>query len=131
MDFQVYDRNKFTGVHVQVGNTSITNCYNITEVFLCRELWASSGNLQNCLVAIDTNGNASYSTVTTACPDTASNQGVVCSNVTSLESWTCNSFFGTSGTKAVARTELSKSTMGDPQTLMTNVLYFNVTYKID
>lgn len=125
---QTYDRNKFTGIHVQVGNTSITDCNNITEVFLCRELWASSRNLQNCLIAVGANGNASYSTVTTACPDTASNSGIVCTNVTSLESWTCSSFFGTTGTKAVARTELSKSTMGDPQTLMTDVLFFNVTY---
>ena len=127
VESQDYMKNKFAGLHLQASNIS-SSCQIINDVFLCYEWWVSGGTLTNCLVAVDANGNASYTNVTTTCPGATPNPGIICTNITSLENWTCSSFFGTNGTKAVIRNELSRSNAGPADTLFTDALFFNVTH---
>lgn len=133
---QTFKKDKFTGLHIQSFNNLTNNCLNITGVVLCYRWWTNGGNLTNCTVAVDADGNASYSIVNSTCPNAVNatcpeaspTPLVVCTDVQSLENWTCNSFFGTNGTRAVARNELSTSNPGQPKVLMTDALFFNVTY---
>lgn len=133
---QRFRKNRFTGLHIQAFNSSITDCSNITSVTLCYRWWTNGDNLKNCTVAVDANGNSSYSIVNSTCPNVVNatcpeaspTPTMACTDVTSLESWTCNSFFGPNGTKAVARHELSTNDPGQARILMTDALFFNVTY---
>ena len=54
---------------------------------------------------------------------------MTCTNVTSSEDWTCSNFFGATGTRALAKSEISRGT-GPPttETATWDVLFFNVTY---
>lgn len=135
LETQTYRLSKFTGLHIQAYNSSINNCESVANVTLCYRWWAGSSS-NNCLVAVDADGNASYTTINSTCPNTVNETCpeasptplIVCTDVTSSENWTCNSFFGINGTKAVARTELSSSSTGPSQMLRTDALFFNVTY---
>ena len=121
-------------MHTQTFNSSITDCASVGDVFLCYEWWVSGGSLTNCTIAVDADGNASYTNLPAntcpgnVCPYTTSNPGLSCINITNLENWTCSNFFGSIGTRAVARNELSRSNVGPADTLITDVLFFNVTY---
>ncbi len=136
LETQTYRHNKFTGLHIQSFNNSVTDCASIANVTLCYRWWTIGGSSTSCLVAVDSNANSSYSTVNTTCPnminatcpEASPTPLLVCTDVTSLENWTCSSFFGTNGTRAVARTELSAPNPGPSQMLRTDALFFNVTY---
>lgn len=136
LETQTYRKNKFTGLHIQAFNSSITNCATIANVSLCYRWWTAGGTSTNCSVAADANGNASYTIinatcpnmVNATCPEASPSPVLVCTDITSLENWTCGSFFGTNGTKAVARTELSTSNPGPSQMLRTDALFFKVIY---
>lgn len=138
-ELQTYKKDKFTGLHIQSFNNSITSCDSILNVSLCYK-WSTPGGslLTNCLIAVDADGNASYSTVTTncpaivnaTCPEASPPVALICTDVTQLENWTCNRFFGSSGLRAVARTEVSTSNNGPPQLLQTDALFFKVAFNI-
>jgi hypothetical protein len=126
-----FDKNNYGGVRIQSFNTSITNCDSIIGVKLCYEWWyAGSRSPQDCDVSVDSNNGASYTAVTTTCPGTTANPGVTCTNVTSLETWSCSNFFGASGTRVLTKSELTRTTSGPnaAQTATWDLLYFNVTY---
>ncbi len=118
------------GINVTYFNSSITDCGSITQVFLCYEWWASATSIQNCDISVDVNGGASYTEVTTSCPGITSNPGVICNNATSLETWACSNFFGTSGTRALAKAHGQKSSGSGSRTFTLDVLFFNVTYAL-
>jgi hypothetical protein len=128
VETHTFSKNKFGGVRVQDYNDSVTDCGLVSEVFLCYEWWVSGGTLTNCLVAVDADGGGSYSTVSSTCPGTSANPGITCTNVTSLETWTCGNFFNTTGTRAFARLENSRSDAGSADTQSVDALFFNVTY---
>ncbi|MDP3640809.1 MAG: LamG-like jellyroll fold domain-containing protein [Nanoarchaeota archaeon] len=122
-------KNTYAGVRIEAYNSSLADCFSITSVSLCYEWWSSSSAIDQCVIAIDADGGASYSNVTSTCPGTSADPGMTCTNVTSLESWTCSSFFGSSGTRALARTEYHRTNMGGvAATQSADALFFNVTY---
>ena len=125
-----YTINHFGGVYIQVGNTSINNCGSVGDVFLCYKWKTSGGTSADCLVAVDADGNASWTNVSTVCPGTSEPASPTCVNVTTNESWSCNSFFDTVGTKAVARNEISRSD-GGMSRLANNILFFNITWYVE
>lgn len=118
----------FGGVRMQSYNSLVTNCQSITSVSLCYERWASATTITQCDISVDSNGGASYSLVTSTCPGRTANPGVTCTDVTSLEAWTCSNFFGSSGTRALAKSEFRKSGGGGARNVNWDVLFFNVTY---
>jgi hypothetical protein len=118
----------YGGLKINSYNTAVNNCYNITKVEFCYEWWSdSSNNLQDCDISVDANGEASYSTVTTTCPGSSA-PGMTCADVTSSETWVCSNFFGSSGTRAVAKSEGQKSGGPGSATINWDVFYFNITY---
>ena len=119
----------YAGVKITASNTSATDCASIKKVYLCYEWW-DSGNPNDCDISVDANGGSSFTAVTTTCPGTTANPGLTCTDVTSLESWSCSSFFGSSGTKAQAKSEMTatSSLFGNSGTATWDALYFNVTY---
>ncbi|MBI2629504.1 hypothetical protein HYW76_00215 [Candidatus Pacearchaeota archaeon] len=126
----VSGNNQYMGIRTQNYNSSTTSCGGITNVKLCYEWWSSSASIGTCTVKVDADGGTSYTTASATCPGTGANPGEICTDVTALESWTCNSFFGSSGTKALAYLQVI-STTGGAKTLTADDLYFNVTYTVD
>ncbi|MEA3430533.1 MAG: hypothetical protein U9R08_04635, partial [Nanoarchaeota archaeon] len=127
-----YTKGTYAGVRIQSVDTGITNCQSVDEVFFCYEWWSTQVQSAptDCDISIDANAGASYTAVTTTCPGTTTDPGIICTNVTSLETWTCANFFGASGTRAYAKSELSRPTAGkgSTETATWDVFYFNVTY---
>lgn len=132
-----YRKNKYGGFRIESFNSAITNCDSINTVEICYEWWISSGStVDTCLIAVDANGGgtsgdggATYSTATTTCPTTVGNLGTTCIDVTSIgETWTCSNFFGSSGTRALARSEVTRTANGAADDLLMDVFYFNVDY---
>jgi|GEM_PF-3816682 len=117
----------YAGVQIQQYNTSVTDCLNITNVKLCYESWGSTAP-NSCSISVDANGGASYTVLSTTCPGTSANPTVTCTDATSSETWTCSNFFGSSGTRAYARMEVTKTTGSGSGTLYTDEFFFNVTY---
>ncbi len=121
--------NRYSGILLNVSNSSITNCLNISSVFLCYEWWKSGANtLANCAIQVDTDGGSSFSTVSTTCPAASANPGVTCTNVTSLESWTCDSFFGSNAQGALIRTTTNRTAGDTNRFLRMDAFYYNLTY---
>ncbi len=119
----------YGGVNITSFNSTVTDCSSVSNVKLCYEWWVDSINqITNCVIAVDANAGASYSTVTSTCPSAVANPGVTCVDVSALENWACGNFFGPSlGTRAVARSEVS--TLAEEfHTLNLDAFYFNVTY---
>ncbi len=126
---QTFNTAQYGGVNISSYNSSVTNCATTGDVFLCYEWWIVGSNPASCLIAVDADGGGSYSNVTTTCPGTSANPGLTCTNVTSLETWTCSNFFGSSGTRAMARDEITRTGIAaGGQVLTTDALFFNVTY---
>ncbi|MBW2994728.1 hypothetical protein KY312_00100, partial [Candidatus Woesearchaeota archaeon] len=121
-----YKKNKmYAGVKIQSYNASITDCVIITAVELCYEWWYLAGSVSDCDISVDADGNNSWTAVTTACPGMTANPGVNCTDVTGLESWSCENFFGASGTRAEAKSEVE----GLPESeVLWDAMYFNVSY---
>lgn len=120
----------WAGLRINSTNTSVTDCDRINSVYLCYKWWSATTDIQTCDISVDANGGASYTAVTTTCPGTSEPTGVTCTDVTSLETWTCDNFFGSTG--ASAKSELRSSGGGNGYFDITwDVLYFNVTYESD
>jgi len=131
LETHTYKSSKYGGVQIQSVNTSITDCTSIDRVEICYEWWATAGDtLSDCDISVDADQGASYTAVTTTCPGTTPDPGVTCTNVTSLETWTCANFFGASGTRAQAKSEISRTNPGGATTATWDVLFFNVTYSV-
>lgn len=118
----------YGGLRVSLYNSSVGDCINITNVEVCYEWWASATTITNCDISVDNDNGASYSAVTTTCPGTTPNPGVTCVNVSALDDWTCNNFFGSTGTRALIKSEFRKSSGGGTRTMSWDVLYFKVNY---
>lgn len=118
----------FGGIRVEIYNSSITDCQSISQVFICYERWVSATTISLCSLSVDSNGGSSYTATNNTCPGTTANPGVICNNVTALEVWNCGNFFGSSGTRALAKSEFKKSGGSGTRTMNWDVLYFNVTY---
>ena len=127
-----YSQNSYAGVRVQSVNTSVGNCGSITNVELCYEWWGDVGNtLSDCNISVDADGGASYTIMNSTCPGTVANPGVNCINITANESWVCSNFFGSSGIKALAKSELKRDGGGGSSTATWDVFFFNVSYDLD
>ncbi|MDP3917419.1 MAG: LamG domain-containing protein [Nanoarchaeota archaeon] len=121
----------FGGVLINVSNSTINDCQAVGDVFLCYEMWGDKAwpPDNGCFIAVDADGGSSGSIVTTTCPGTTVNPGVTCANVTSLETWTCNTFFGSTPVGAIAANEVRVIAPGaQPSLLNIDVFFFNVTY---
>ncbi|MBM3231921.1 LamG domain-containing protein [Candidatus Pacearchaeota archaeon] len=121
--------NEYSGINITVFNSSIVNCQLVNQVFLCYEWWNDiSTGFTTCPLYVDANGGASPTNLGVSCPDKTANPGRSCVNVTSLETWTCGNFFGSTGTRAIARTEVLNDIEDAACTLSQDLLMFNVTY---
>jgi hypothetical protein len=118
----------YGGVNISSYDSLIANCGAILSVRLCYEWWNTAGD-QDCDVSVDANGGISYSIVTTTCPLLVANPGVICTDVTALESWSCSNFFGTGTVRANAKSEVQYSGGAGFTTTSWDALYFNVTYQ--
>ncbi len=117
---------KYGGVNITAFNSSITNCQSIDQVFLCYDFGGFISTQHTCNVGVDADGGASWTNIAATCV-----QGVnlvTCINVTAYESWTCNNFFGVSGTRALAKAQAQKTAGSGSVTWLFDVLYFNVSY---
>jgi hypothetical protein len=131
LETQTYRKSTYGGVRIQSVNTTVTNCNAVSDVFICYKWWrTATATPQDCDISVDANAGASYTAVTTTCPATAEPTGVTCTNVTTLETWTCANFFGSTGTRAIAKSEISRVGTGaaTTETATWDVLFFNVTY---
>jgi len=124
----VTNTNTYSGVNVTMFNSSVTDCTAITNVEACYETWMGAGTVLECDVSVDANGGASYTAINTSCPPTSANPGIICTNVTALEPWTCSNFFGPTGTRANMKTQFRRSRR--TVTLSVDLLMFNVTYSV-
>jgi hypothetical protein len=116
----------YGGVRITSFNSTKTDCEKIDTVKVCFEWWRS-GTLQDCAISVDANGGSSYTIINSTCPSTTANNGVSCKTVTASESWTCNSFFTPSGTRALIKSEAQNSAAATI-TITWDVLFYNVTY---
>ncbi len=125
------DQNGYAGVRTTDYNSSIANCTSVQRVYVCYEWWADSADTDDCDISVDNDGDGTWNAVTASCPGTTTEPGVTCTEVTSTENWTCGNFFGSSGTRAKIKSEVSKSTQqGGPATISWDVLRYNVTYQL-
>ncbi len=122
--------NMYSGIKITSFNSTIANCGAITGVTLCYEWWTRSfGPYTTCPIYVDSNDGASESSIGATCPSNVANPGRTCVNVTTLESWKCENFFGGSGTRAYVRTEVLNDIEGGGDEILRNdLLMFNVTY---
>ncbi|MEA3430520.1 MAG: hypothetical protein U9R08_04570, partial [Nanoarchaeota archaeon] len=125
-----YGKSVYAGVRIESVDTSVDFCESIDEVFICYEWWVDVANGQSCDISVDADGGVSYTAASTVCPGITTNPGVTCTNITTLETWTCDSFFNTTGTRALAKSEIDRTPAGadTTETAYWDVLYFNVTY---
>jgi hypothetical protein len=124
----------YGGVRINSTNTSVTNCISVTQVNICYQWWAndSGAGPNDCDISVDANNGASYTAITTTCPGTTEPGPIICTNVTSNESWSCNNFFGASATGALAKSELGKTNNPARNGYgFWDVFYFNVSYNVD
>jgi hypothetical protein len=122
----------YGGVRIQTVNTSEVGCESIDQVFICYEWWSDTGDsLTDCDVSVDADGGGSYTTINSSCPGSEANPGIACLNVTANETWVCGNFFGASGTRGLAKSELTRTNAGAASTANWDVLFFNVTYTLD
>lgn len=131
LETHTYSKNSYGGIRVQSVNSSITSCTAVSQVFVCYKWWrTNTATPQDCDVSVDANGGASYSAVSTTCPAISEPGSITCTNVTDLEIWGCGNFFGASGTRAFAKSEISRigTGAGTTETGTWDVMYFNVTY---
>jgi hypothetical protein len=113
-------------------NSSVNTCQSIDVVFLCyRRSVPTSGAIGNCNISVDNNNWASPRQVNATCPPVNTLQPLICANVTNLEAWNCSNFFGSSGSRAVARVQIAPSTGSGTRTLNVDAFFFNVTYSAD
>src|SRR3989344_3846490 len=119
------------GINISVYNDLITDCEDIAIVNLCYEWWASAATIQSCDISVDADGGTSFTAVTTTCPGTTVDPGVTCTDVTSSEAWTCDSFFGETGTRAMAKSNGQKASGGGSRIFTVDALWFNVTYRVE
>ncbi|MBI2134819.1 hypothetical protein HYU09_02435 [Candidatus Woesearchaeota archaeon] len=117
------------GLNISAYNDLITDCEDIGVVRLCYEWWASDTTIQSCDISVDADGGTSYTAATTTCPGAVADPGVICTDVTALETWACGSFFGEIGTRAMAKAAGQKSGGGGTRTFTVDALWFNVTYR--
>ncbi|MFC1728295.1 Ig-like domain-containing protein [Nanoarchaeota archaeon] len=137
LETHTYTKTTSGGVRIQSVDSSITDCDAITQVELCYEWWYTRLG-ENCIVAVDADGGASYTDVINdiLCDPgiigTTPNPGIVCTDVTALETWTCANFFGSTGTRALAYSQLDREPAGadSVETVSWDVFYFNVTYTV-
>ncbi|MBN1385666.1 hypothetical protein JW968_01670 [Candidatus Woesearchaeota archaeon] len=120
----------WAGLRINSTNTSVTDCSEITKVMLCYKWWSATAEIQTCDISVDADHGASYTAVTTTCPGTTEPGAMTCTDVTSLESWTCSNFFASDA--ALAKSELVHSGAGANGyfDITWDVLYFNVTYNV-
>lgn len=131
LETHTFDKSNYGGVRIQSVNTSEVDCKSITSVYICYEWWYTGTRVPiDCDVSVDADGGSSYTAVTASCPSTTANPGVTCADITSLETWACANFFGATGTRAYAKSELTRTTSGPSavQTATWDVLFFNITY---
>jgi len=122
---------RWAGLRTNSSNTTITNCISISQAYFCYKWWADSNHSTNCDISVDANNGASYSAVTTTCPQVGEPASVTCTNVTGLETWTCGNFFGTTGALAKSEVQHDATAGNDVHTVTWDVFYFNVSYTID
>lgn len=124
--------NSYGGVQATVYNSTVTDCLSIDQVYLCYERWGDSGAVSSGInyVTVDADGGSSFTGVSgIASTGAVANPGVTCNNVTSLESWTCSNFFGSSGTRSLARVYHYDNTgLCISCGFSVDALFFNVTY---
>lgn len=132
LETHTYQKTNYGGVRIQSVNPSIVDCGAINSVNVCYKWWRTSGAAPlDCDISVDANGGASYTAATSTCTAfTSEPAGITCIDVTSLESWSCSNFFGASGTRAFAKSEMTRVTSGGvtTETGTWDTLYFNVTY---
>ncbi|HDP74219.1 MAG TPA: hypothetical protein ENN46_04690 [Candidatus Woesearchaeota archaeon] len=125
--------NRWGGVQIQSVNSSVRNCRNITDVSICYKWWRQSSRAADvCYISVSSDGGSSLVDVVTACPGTSEPSGYTCLDVTNDRTWSCENFFGLTGTRAVAISQMSTGGAGGAVTTNAywDVFYFNVTYTV-
>ncbi|MBI2449243.1 SdiA-regulated domain-containing protein, partial [Candidatus Pacearchaeota archaeon] len=122
--------NFYAGVNASYFNSTITDCNSITSVFVCYEFWqvvTTTGHV--CTVGVDADEGASWTDTGVTCQ--TSEVGVTCLDVTANETWVCGNFFGSSGTRSLAKAQARRNGgAAGTHTWNFDVLFFNVTYTL-
>lgn len=120
----------WAGIRINSINSSVNNCDAIDSVSFCYKWWAETTRTGQCDISVDAQGDGSYSTVTTDCPPDGETGGITCVDVTSLEDWQCENFFGENAKGAIAKSELTSSGGGGNGVydIYWDAFYFNITY---
>ncbi|MBI2451559.1 hypothetical protein HYV50_00605 [Candidatus Pacearchaeota archaeon] len=119
----------YGGINASFYNSSITNCVQIVQVFLCYNFWGSAPNQHSCEVGVDSDGGASWSSFSVSC--FGGDSGISCTNFTAGQNWQCSNFFGANGTSALAKAQAFKQGGGGIRSWNFDVLFFNLTYTAD
>ncbi|MBW6442657.1 hypothetical protein K0A97_02640 [Patescibacteria group bacterium] len=119
----------YGGVRVTSYNPSILNCGNITSVEICYKFWGAPDGDSICYVDVSNDSGTTWSSNTLASCYVSEPTSVECINVTSNFSWQCSNFFGSTGTRAMARTQAYGANNRQTRTWSFDVLFFNVSYE--
>jgi hypothetical protein len=84
----------FAGLKINSTNSSISDCVSIEKVYFCYKWWSETSAIQTCDISVDANNGTSYTIINATCPGTSEPGNITCTDVTSIETWTCNNFFG-------------------------------------
>ena len=125
-----FKRGQYGGINASYFNSTIGNCFSIINVSLCYKDWGFVPN-QVCNMGVDANGGASWTNIPSTCLSSEP-FSILCIDVTSLENWQCNNFFGASGIRALAKSQTTR-TGGKASIFITwtfDTLFFNVTYNV-
>ncbi|KKR79506.1 MAG: hypothetical protein UU25_C0012G0003, partial [Microgenomates group bacterium GW2011_GWB1_40_9] len=121
---------RYGGIKSEYFNPSITNCGAITKVEICYASWLPLGQAANqweCTIAVDNDKDNTWQPVTTSC--NVGSAPVVCTDISDLEDWACNNFFGAGTMRAEAKAQARKiAGRGITLDYSIDALYYRLSY---
>ena len=120
----------WAGLKISSSDNSVTDCSSIKKAYFCYKWWSETSRVKTCDISVDADNGASYTALTTECPEDSEPESVACTDITALENWTCNTFFGPNAAGALAKSEaIHKGTgLNGYYNISWDVFYFNVSY---
>ncbi|MFW6014293.1 MAG: hypothetical protein ACOCZ6_04005 [Nanoarchaeota archaeon] len=121
----------WAGLKITSINESVQNCGSVEEVQFCYKWWADTARTESCEIRVSADGEETFSTVTQDCPPEGETGGVNCVDVTQMQDWQCDTFYGSSPQGGVAEAELvHRGDGGNSEfNVYWDVFYFNVSYR--
>ncbi|MBW6442648.1 hypothetical protein K0A97_02595 [Patescibacteria group bacterium] len=121
---------EYGGIKIASYNSGITDCETITSVEICYKFWGAPDGESTCYVDVSNDSGTTWSSNTLASCYVSEPTSFECINVTSDFNWQCSNFFGSTGARAMARTQAYSANNRQTRTWSFDVLFFNVSYEV-